>query len=50
MWRRSDSIACCAATRSWVELEGRFEPGDEVNPRLVAASVTVIPTPDDPDE
>ena len=35
---------------SWVEVEGRFEPGGEVEPRLVAASVTVVPTPDDPYE
>jgi len=35
---------------SWVEVEGRFEPGDEDEPRLVAASVTVVPTPDDPYE
>jgi uncharacterized repeat protein (TIGR03943 family) len=38
------------ARDSWVAVEGRFEPGDEVNPRLVAASVTAIPTPDDPYE
>jgi len=38
------------ARDSWVEVEGRFEPGGEVDPRLVAASVTVIPTPDDPYE
>ena len=38
------------ARDSWVEVEGRFEPGGEVEPRLVAASVTVVPTPDDPYE
>jgi uncharacterized repeat protein (TIGR03943 family) len=38
------------ARDSWVEVEGRFEPGGEVNPRLVAASVTAIPTPDEPYE
>jgi uncharacterized repeat protein (TIGR03943 family) len=38
------------ARDSWVEVEGRFEPGDEVNPRLVAAAVTAIPTPDEPYE
>jgi uncharacterized repeat protein (TIGR03943 family) len=38
------------ARDSWVEVEGRFEPGDEVNPRLVAAAVTAVPTPDDPYE
>jgi uncharacterized repeat protein (TIGR03943 family) len=38
------------ARDSWVEVEGRFEPGDEVNPRLVAASVTAVSTPDDPYE
>jgi uncharacterized repeat protein (TIGR03943 family) len=38
------------ARDAWVAVEGRFEPGDEVNPRLVAASVTAIPTPDDPYE
>jgi uncharacterized repeat protein (TIGR03943 family) len=38
------------ARDSWVEVEGRFEPGGEVDPRLVAASVTVIPTPNDPYE
>jgi uncharacterized repeat protein (TIGR03943 family) len=35
---------------AWVQIVGTFEPGDEVNPRLVAASVTVVPTPDDPYE
>jgi uncharacterized repeat protein (TIGR03943 family) len=35
---------------SWVQVAGTFAPGDEVNPRLVAASVTVVPTPDDPYE
>jgi uncharacterized repeat protein (TIGR03943 family) len=34
----------------WVAVEGRFEPGNEVNPRLVATSVAPIPTPDDPYE
>jgi hypothetical protein len=29
---------------------GTFEPGDHKNPRLVAASVAVVPTPDDPYE
>jgi uncharacterized repeat protein (TIGR03943 family) len=38
------------ARDSWVTVEGTFEPGDETNPRLVAASVTVVPTPDDPYE
>ena len=34
----------------WVEVEGTFEPGGEVNPRLVTTSVTPIPVPDDPYE
>jgi uncharacterized repeat protein (TIGR03943 family) len=38
------------ARDSWVAVEGRFEPGNEVTPRLVAASVIVVPTPDDPYE
>ena len=38
------------ARDTWVEVEGTFEPGGEVNPRLVAASVTPIPEPDDPYE
>jgi uncharacterized repeat protein (TIGR03943 family) len=38
------------ARDTWVEVEGTFEPGDEVNPRLVTTSVAPIPTPDDPYE
>ncbi len=35
---------------SWVDVTGRFEPGGTRDPRLVAASVTVVPPPDDPYE
>jgi uncharacterized repeat protein (TIGR03943 family) len=35
---------------TWVEVEGRFERGGAVNPRLTAVSVTPIPEPDDPYE
>jgi uncharacterized repeat protein (TIGR03943 family) len=38
------------ARDAWVSVVGTFEPGDQTNPRLVAASVTVVPTPDDPYE
>jgi uncharacterized repeat protein (TIGR03943 family) len=38
------------ARDSWVQVVGTFEPGDQTNPRLAAASVTVVPTPDDPYE
>ena len=38
------------ARDTWVEVEGIFEPGGEVNPRLVTTSVTPIPEPDDPYE
>jgi uncharacterized repeat protein (TIGR03943 family) len=38
------------ARDTWVQVVGTFEPGDEVHPRLAAASVTVVPTPDDPYE
>jgi hypothetical protein len=38
------------ARDTWVEVEGVFEPGGEVNPRLVTTSVTPIPMPDDPYE
>jgi uncharacterized repeat protein (TIGR03943 family) len=38
------------ARDTWVTVVGTFEPGDEINPRLVAASVTVVPAPDDPYE
>ena len=38
------------ARDTWVEVEGNFEPGDAVNPRLVTTSVTPIPEPDDPYE
>ena len=38
------------ARDTWVEVEGTFVAGDEVNPRLVTTSVAPIPTPDDPYE
>jgi uncharacterized repeat protein (TIGR03943 family) len=38
------------ARDTWVEVEGTFEPGGEVNPRLVTTSVTPIPQPNDPYE
>lgn len=38
------------ARDAWVEVVGHFEPGDEVHPRLAAASVTVVPVPEDPYE
>jgi uncharacterized repeat protein (TIGR03943 family) len=38
------------ARDSWVQVVGTFEPGNEVNPRLIAASVAIVPTPDDPYE
>jgi uncharacterized repeat protein (TIGR03943 family) len=38
------------ARDTWVEVEGTFESGGEVNPRLVATSVTPIPEPGDPYE
>jgi uncharacterized repeat protein (TIGR03943 family) len=38
------------ARDSWVEVEGTFQPGDAVNPRLLTTSITPIPTPGDPYE
>lgn len=38
------------ARDTWVEVEGTFEPGGEVNPRLVTTSVTEIREPNDPYE
>ena len=35
---------------TWVEVEGTFERGGVVNPRLVTTSVTPIPEPNDPYE
>ena len=38
------------ARDTWVEVEGTFEPGGAVNPRLVTTSVTEIREPNDPYE
>jgi uncharacterized repeat protein (TIGR03943 family) len=38
------------ARDSWVQVDGTFQPGDSVNPRLLTTLITPIPTPDDPYE
>jgi uncharacterized repeat protein (TIGR03943 family) len=38
------------ARDSWVEVEGTFEPGGAVHPRLSVTSLTPIGEPDDPYE
>lgn len=60
------TVACCAADATaytarvvgdgdrtadtWVEVTGRWEPGDDDLPVLVADTATVVPTPDEPYE